>query len=115
MKEISKSNKGALAEYRVMCSLMAMGWIVYFCTFINASADMLIMRRATILKVQVKSGANVATAGQYKNLRQGNNDLLAVVTPDNDIIYKARTKRIAKMFPVCGLARPPKKRHAKRH
>jgi hypothetical protein len=108
MSELSKGNKGALSEYRVACSLMAMSWLVYRCMVPNATADLIIVRRGQILKVQVKSGIN---GGQYKNLRQGNNDLLAVVTPDNEIIYKAKNKRIARLFPVCLLARPPKKRH----
>lgn len=110
--ELSKSNKGALAEKRVECLMITMGWLTYPCSCPNAPADMLIMRKSKILKVQVKSSPKFGTsAGSYKNLRQGANDILAVVTPES-ILLKVKSRQIARMFPGSVLSRPPK-RHAR--
>jgi len=108
---LSKSNKGALAEYRVACLLLATGWLVFRCMAPNSAVDMILWRRNHLLKCQVKSasGLGAATAGNPKHLRQGRNDVLAVVTPDN-IIFKVRNRQIQKQFPGAILARPPKKK-----
>jgi hypothetical protein len=108
---LSKGNKGALAEYRVACFLLATGgWLVFRCMTPNSAVDMILWRKNHLLKCQVKSssGAGAATAGNPKHLRQGNNDVLAVVTPDN-IIFKVRSRQIQKLFPGSILARPPKR------
>jgi hypothetical protein len=106
MKAISKGTKGAISELRIATNLMALGWDVYRCYSPNAGTDLVALKGRTTLRVQVKSSLN----GQYENLRQGSNDLLGIVGPDNEIRYRARTKQVAKMFPSCGLARPPKHR-----
>jgi hypothetical protein len=67
--------------------------------------DLLIIKGRVVLKVQCKSSLN----GQFENLRVGNSDLLTIVGPDGEIRYRARTKRVAKMFPACGIVRKPKK------
>jgi len=107
---LSKSNKGSLAEYRVLCLCLSMGWIVYPCATPNSLTDMVLLRRGHLLKCQVKSssGAGAATAGNPKHLRQGNNDVLAVVTPEN-ILFKVRNRQIQRLFPGSVLARPSKR------
>jgi hypothetical protein len=109
---LSKSNKGALAEYRVACLCLAANWIVFRCMTPNSSTDLILTRgNRYTLRCQVKSssGAGAATAGNPKHLRQGQNDILAVVTPEN-IIFKVRNRQIQRLFPGSILARPPKKR-----
>jgi hypothetical protein len=108
---LSKSNKGALAEYRVACLLLATNWIVFRCMTPNSPVDLVLCRRGHTLKCQVKStsGGGAANAGNPKNLRQGRNDVLAVVTPDT-IIFKVRSRQIQRLFPGSILARPPKRR-----
>lgn len=107
---LSKSNKGALAEYRVACLLLAASWIVFRCMTPNSPVDLILVRRGHVLKCQVKSasGTGAATAGNPKHLRQGQNDVLAVVTPDT-IIFKVRNRRIQRLFPGSILARPSRK------
>ena len=107
---LSKSNKGALAEYRVACFCLAANWIVFRCMTPNSDVDLVLLRRGHLLKCQVKStsGAGAATAGNPKNLRQGRNDILAVVTPDT-ILFKVRNRRIQRLFPGSILARPLKR------
>ena len=107
MRAISKGTKGAVNELRISANLMALGWSVYRCLSPNASADLLAKKGRVVLSVQCKSSLN----GQYENLRQGSNDLLGIIGPDNEIRYRARSKRVARMFPSCGLARPPKRRN----
>ncbi len=107
---LSKSNKGALAEYRVACLLLASNWLVFRCMTPNSAVDMILWRRNHVLKCQVKSaaGAGASTAGNPKHLRQGRNDVLAVVTPET-IVFKVRNRQIQKLFPGSILARPPKR------
>lgn len=114
MSDLSKSNKGALAEYRVACFLLQANWIVFRCMTPNSAVDLVLYRRGHLLKCQVKSASgSAATAGNPKNLRQGRNDILAVVTPDT-IMFKVRNRQIQRLFPGSVLARPPKRR-PKRH
>jgi Holliday junction resolvase len=104
---LSKSNKGALSEYRVAVHLLANGWSVYRNMTPNGSVDLVIQRRGHLLKTQVKSIAN-GNGGNPKHLRQGNNDVLAVVGPDH-IIFKVRSRRIQRLFPGSILARLKRK------
>jgi hypothetical protein len=109
---LSKSNRGAVGEYRVALALLAAGWLVFRCMTPNSPVDLILCRRGHVLKCQVKSTNQVkygSSAGNPKNLRQGSNDVLAVVLPDQ-ILYKVRTRRIQRMFPGSVLARPPKRR-----
>jgi len=109
---LSKSNKGALAEYRVACLILAGGgWLVFRCMTPNSAVDLILWRRNHLLRCQVESssGAGAATAGNPKHLRQGKNDILAVVTSET-IIFKVRNRQIQKLFPGSILARPPKKK-----
>ena len=103
---LSKSNKGALAELRVAVFLIAQGWYVFHSLTPNSPVDMVAIRRGHTLKIQVKSGAN---GGNPKHLRQGNNDILAVCSPDA-ILLKVRNRQIQKLFPGSVLARPAKRR-----
>jgi len=105
--QISKGTKGAVNELRISANLMTLGWSVFRCLSPNSSVDLVALKGRTVLRVQVKSSLN----GQFENLRQGANDLLGIVGQDNEIRYRARTKKVAKMFPSCGLARPPKRHH----
>jgi Holliday junction resolvase len=101
---ISKGTLGALNELRIAVNLLSLGWQVFRALSPNGPADLIAVKGRTILKVQVKSSLN----GQYTNLRQGNNDLLAIVSA-GEIRYRAKTRKVARMFPSCGIARPPKK------
>jgi hypothetical protein len=108
---LSKSNKGALAEYRVAVLCLSLGFEVYRSMVVNGAVDMILIRRNHVLKCQVKSSSSIAgaaTAGSPKHLRQGRNDVLAVVTPDT-ILFKVKNRRIQRLFPGSILARPPKR------
>lgn len=102
---ISNGTVGAINELRVCVYLMTLGWSCFRAYSPNSAADILASKGRNILRVQVKSSLN----GQWTNLRAGNNDLLAIVT-DGEIRLRAGSKRIAKLFPVCGLVRKPKPR-----
>jgi hypothetical protein len=103
---ISKGTVGAINELRIATNLMTMGWGTFRCLSANNPHDLLIVKGRTVLKVQCKSSLN----GQFQNLRAGNSDLLAIVGPDGEIRYRARTKKVAKMFPACGIVRKPRPR-----
>ncbi len=103
---ISKGTIGAVNELRIATNLMTLGWGVFRCLSANNPYDLLITKgRTTVLKVQCKSSLN----GQFQNLRAGNSDLLAIVGPDGEIRYRARTKKVSKMFPSCGIVRKPRR------
>src|SRR5277367_2264086 len=98
---LSKSNKGSLAEYRVLVLCLSMGWLVFPCAKPNSATDMILMRKNQVLKVQVKSASThtgASTAGNPRHLRQGRNDVLCVVTPEN-IIFKVGNRQIQRQFP----------------
>jgi len=103
---ISKGTVGSMVELRVAINLMGLGWSVYRNLSVNGAVDLIASKgRNTVLKIQVKSSLN----GQFQNLRAGNCDLLAIISRDDgEIRYRARTKRVAKMFPSCGIVRKPK-------
>jgi hypothetical protein len=115
---LSKSNKGALAELRVALMLAGTGvWTVFPNMMPNGAVDLVLLHnhRGLLLKCQVKSATaagGASTAGNPKNLRQGNQDVLAVVTPDN-ILFKVKNRRIQKLFPGSVLARRTKKKSQK--
>jgi len=105
---LSKSNRGALAEYRVLCACLNQGWYVFLCATPNSPTDMVLIGKGHVLKCQVKSASQqsgASTAGNPRHLRQGNQDVLAVVSPDT-ILFKVRNRRIQKLFPGSILARP---------
>jgi Holliday junction resolvase len=102
---ISKGTVGAINELRIAQNLMSLGWGIFRCLSPNNPTDLIAVKGRTVLKVQCKSSLN----GQFQNLRSGSNDLLAIIGQDGEIRYRARTKKVARMFPSCGIARPPKK------
>ena len=102
---ISKGTIGAINELRIAQNLMALGWGVFRCLSPNNPTDLVAVKNRTVLKVQCKSSMN----GQFQNIRAGNNDLLVLVGLDGELRYRARSKRVARMFPACGLVRKPKK------
>jgi hypothetical protein len=110
---LSKSNRGALAELRVATTLAQTGiWSVYYSLLPNGDIDLVIIhnRYRRAYKVQVKSVTDqigVSAASNIRNLRQGANDILAVVTPES-ILYKVRDKRTQRLFPGSVLARNKK-------
>ena len=104
MSSISKGTVGAINEIRIAVNLMTLSWSVFRSLSQNGPTDLIAVKGRTVLKVQCKSSLN----GQFQNLRSGSNDLLAIVTA-GEIRYRARTKRVAKMFPSCGIVRKPKK------
>lgn len=111
---LSKSNRGAYAEFRVALYCLGLGFEVYRNLMPNGATDMILTRRGYTLRCQVKSAGShsgVANAGNPKFLRQGNNDVLAICTPDGGgIIFKVRSRKIQKLFPGSMLARPPKRK-----
>jgi hypothetical protein len=109
---LSKSNRGAHAEFRVALFCLGLGFEVYRNLMPNGLVDMILTRRGGhVLKCQVKSASShsgVATAGNPRHLRQGNNDVLAICVPEGGIIFKVRNRKIQKLFAGSILARPPK-------
>ena len=110
---LSKSNKGSLAEYKVVCLCLSLGWYVFMCATPNCPTDLILTRgNHIVLKAQVKSSTTAtgaSNAGNPKHLRQGGNDVLFVLTLDT-ILIKVKDRRIQKMFPGSILARPPKRK-----
>jgi hypothetical protein len=101
--ELSPGNKGSLAELRVTCHLASLGFFVYKNTLVNGPTDLLAIkgRGRQVIRIQVKSTLSMA---QLKNLRNGGNDLLAVLV-DGQIHYRAVNRRIQALVPGCTLAR----------
>jgi hypothetical protein len=108
--ELSPGNKGSLAELRVTCHLASLGFFVYKNMLVNGPTDLLAIkgRGRQVIRIQVKSTLSMA---QLKNLRNGGNDLLAVLV-DGQIHYRAVNRRIQALVPGCTLAR--RKQPAKR-
>jgi hypothetical protein len=102
---ISTGTVGAVNELRIANSLLLLGWSVYRALSPNSPYDLVATKgRRTVVRIQCKSSLN----GQYQNLRIGNADLLAIAT-SGEIQWRARSKKIAKLFPACGIARKPKR------
>ncbi len=110
MSDLSKGTKGSIAELRIAANLMSLNWQVFKNLSPNGATDLVGVKGRFTLKIQVKSSLN----GQLKNLRAGNNQLLAIIGPDGEIRYRAASKSIAKMLPACGLVRRPR-RHTSCH
>ena len=104
MAELSKGTKGSLAELRVGCHLISLGFQVFRNLSSNGACDLVALRGRQNIRVQVKSTLSI---NSFKNLRQGQNDLLAVLV-DGEIYYRAVNRRIASLVPGCVLARRPK-------
>lgn len=114
MNELSKGTKGAIAELRVATHLMGLGFDVAMMLSPNSPVDLFAAKGRRILRVQVKSTLSL---NQLKNLRQGGNDLLAVLV-DGELHYRAVDRRVQAMAPGSILARRPKrqqKNQVKRH
>jgi hypothetical protein len=107
MGELSKGTKGSLAELRVSCHLIGLGFHVYKNLSVNGPTDLLAVRGRSrrIIRVQVKSTLSM---GQLKNLRNGGNDLLAVLV-GGEIYYRALNREIQRLVPGALLARRPRK------
>ena len=105
MPSISKGTQGAVTELRISANLLSLGWQVFRNVSPNGSTDLVAVKGRFVLKVQCKSSLN----GQYKNIRCGANQLLAIIGPDGEIRYRATSKRISRLFPACGLVRRPKR------
>src|SRR5262249_53665714 len=107
-------NKGALAELRVAMFLAFTGaWTVFPNLLPNSDVDMVLLHnhRGHLLKCQVKSsfdGVGASAAGNHKHLRQGRNDVLAIVTTNN-ICSKLKEKKIKQFFHGPFLPTPQKK------
>src|SRR6266851_997798 len=110
MSELSCGTKGALAELRVAIHLMGLGFHVARMLSPNSPTDLYAAKGRRILRVQVKSTLSL---NQLKNLRNGGNDLLAVLV-DGEIHYRALDRRVQALVPGSILARRPK-RQPKRH
>jgi hypothetical protein len=110
-RELSKGTKGQIAELRVAVHLMsALGMQVFKNLSVNGATDLIaISSRGRVIRVQVKSTLSI---NSFENLRQGRNDLLAVLV-DGDIRYRAMTRQIAALVPGSILARRPRKRRVK--
>jgi len=107
---LSTGTRGSIAELRVAANLMSLGWSVFKNLSPNGSTDLIAVKGSChTLRVQCKSSLN----GQLRNLRAGRNHLLAIVD-NGEIRYRATSRRVARLFPSCGLVRRPK-RQSKRH
>jgi hypothetical protein len=106
MRVISKGTKGSSAELRVACHLMNLGFYVFQNLSVNGPVDLHAAKGRRILRVQVKSTLGM---NQFKNMRQGGCELLAVLV-DGEIRYRALNRRVQAMVPGCILARRPKRR-----
>jgi hypothetical protein len=106
----STSTLGAVNELRISANLLSLGWQVFRNVSPNGPHDLLAVRGRTVLRVQCKSNLN----GQHKWLRAGGNDLLVIVGEDGELRYRAASRRVARMFPACGLVRKPKRRQPQR-
>src|SRR5437764_3078162 len=102
---VSKGTKGSIVELRIAANLMSLNWQIFKNLSPNGATDLVGIKGRVTLRIQVKSSLN----GQLKNLRAGNNQLLAIIGPDGEIRYRAASKSIARMFPACGLVRRPKR------
>jgi hypothetical protein len=102
----SPGTKGSIAEYRVACHLMQLNFFVFKNLSVNGPVDLLALKgRRQILRVQVKSTLSM---NQFKNMRNGNCELLAVLV-DGEIRYRALNRRVQAMVPGSVLARRPKR------
>ena len=110
MSELSSGTKGAMAELRVATHLMGLGFHVARMLSPNSPTDLYAAKGRRILRVQVKSTLSL---NQLKNLRNGGNDLLAVLV-DGELHYRALDRRVQALVPGSILARRPK-RQPKRH
>jgi hypothetical protein len=106
MPKPSRGTVGAANELRIAANLLFLGFQVFRNLSPNGAHDLLAVRGRTILRVQCKSSLN----GQHKWLRCGGNDLLVIVGGDGELRYRAISRRVAKMFPACGLVRNPKRK-----
>jgi Holliday junction resolvase-like predicted endonuclease len=95
------SARGARYEIVAAASLMASGWTVFRSLSPVGGTDLIIQRRKTLLRVQVRSAMTLSA------LR--GNDVLAVVSADGSVRYyvKHRHKWTAKL-PPCELLRRKK-------
>jgi len=100
-----------LAELRIACHLMSLGFQVCRNLSPNGSCDLVALRGRRVIRVQVKSTLSI---NSFMNLRNGKNELLAVLV-DGEIHYKAINRRVAAMVPGCVLARRPRKKPEKSH
>jgi hypothetical protein len=105
MAELSKGTKGSLAELRISCHLMGLGFQVFRNLSVNGSCDLVAIRGRRVVRVQVKSTLSI---NSLKNLRQGQNDLLACLV-DGEIHNRAVNRRVQSLIPGCALARRPAK------
>ena len=106
MSELSKGTKGSLAELRVSCHLIGLGFHVFKNLSVNGPCDLIAVKGRRIVRVQVKSTLGM---NQFKNLRQGGCELLAVLV-NGEIRYRGINRRVTSLVPGCILARRPKKR-----
>lgn len=116
MNELSTGTKGAISELRVASHLMGLGFQVFKNLSMHGSCDLVaISRRGRVIKIQVKSTLSI---NSFKNLRVGQNDLLAVIV-GGEIYYRAINRRVQSLIPGCALARrpvrPPAKQPEVRH
>jgi hypothetical protein len=95
----------AMAELRVAIHLMGLGFHVARMLSPNAPTDLYAAKGRRILRVQVKSTLSL---NQLKNLRNGGNDLLAVLV-DGELHYRALDRRVQALVPGAILARRPKR------
>lgn len=111
--KLSPANAGSLAELRVSVHLISMGFQVFRNVLVNGPTDLLAIkgRGRRIIRVQVKSTLGMA---QLKNLRNGGNELLAVLL-DGQIHYRAINRAVQRLVPGSILARRPRKSHGSSH
>lgn len=102
--KLSPGTQGTVSELRVSTYLLNLGWDVLRSLSPNGSTDLVAIKGRRVLRVQVKSTLSLS---QSKNLRQGRNQLLAVVV-GGELHFRAINKQVAALIPGCTLARRAK-------
>jgi len=86
------ATKGTIHEFLVAVDALRQGFRVYR-NISGGPVDLILTKPGLMLRVQVK------TQPQRSALR--GNDVLAIVTKDGRIRYRARTRRVARKFENC--------------
>ena len=97
MKKESSVARGARYELICCLDLLRQGFTVYRNVAAAGSSDLLGLKRGQVVKVQVKS-----EVGRHGIRR---NDVLAVVSPQGILRYRARCRRVARLFEECRVIR----------
>jgi len=92
--------RGARNELVCCLDLLRQGFVVYRNTSPHGVCDLLVLKRGQVVRVQVRS--EVGRAGIRSN------DLLAVVTSEGLLRYRAKNRKVARLLEECKIIRQVK-------